>query len=172
VASLGIRGKRWAWRGLTYPGLLPQRRAWVSEARGPSRKTLRISPAGSDARKPAQLGEALRTRACCRNSVWGWRRLFEPFSLKRQFTLDQVPNGGGGQSYIASPEVQVKGLPALECRSFKYQNNGPLHFGRMFPGWNLRQRDCFSSRNDAHAGRDRLRVAFSCHVRPGFRAEC
>jgi len=24
VASLGIRGKRWAWRGLTYPGLLPQ----------------------------------------------------------------------------------------------------------------------------------------------------
>jgi hypothetical protein len=33
--------------------------------------------------------------------------------------------------------MQVKGLPALECRSFKYQNDGPLRFGRMFPGWNL-----------------------------------
>ena len=60
-----------------------------------------------------------------------------PSPWKRQFTLDQVPNGGGGQSYIASPEVQVKGLPALECRSFKFQNDGPLRFGRMFPGWNL-----------------------------------
>ena len=28
VASLGIRGKRWAWRGLTYPGLLPQQLAF------------------------------------------------------------------------------------------------------------------------------------------------
>src|SRR5215469_11454147 len=45
VASLGIRGKRVAWRGLTVPRLAAAT-TWLVRG-GPSRYALRISPAGS-----------------------------------------------------------------------------------------------------------------------------
>jgi hypothetical protein len=32
----------------------------------------------------------------------------------------------------------------LECRSFKNQNDGPLRFGRLFPGWSLSNVGCSS----------------------------
>src|SRR5262249_62176305 len=32
---------------------------------------------------------------------------------------------------------RCKACRHLECRSFKNQNDGPLRFGRLFPGWSL-----------------------------------
>jgi hypothetical protein len=45
--------------------------------------------------------------------------------------------GGGDQSYIACPQVRVKNPAGISSAVVSSQNGGPLHFGRLFPVWDL-----------------------------------
>ena len=101
-------------RPLQYPGLLPQRLRLQSEVL--RAETLRISPAGSAARKAAQFGEALQylgllpqRLAVVERAAVGCPRVSEDRegwsnpSPGKQFSLVQIPNGGGDQGYFTCP---------------------------------------------------------------------
>lgn len=70
----------------------------------------------------------------------------------KQFSLAQIPSGGGDQATLPVRRCRCKACRHLECRSFKNQNDGPLRFGRLFPGWNLSNVCCWNLGDAAFAG--------------------
>ena len=109
VASLGIRRKRVAWRGLTVPRLAA---ATMTQRAASGTKFLRTE-------------KAVRTLLLA--SSFRWYRFQTVVEIKATHPVRRC---------------RCEACRHLECRSFKNQNDGPLRFGRLFPGWSLSNVGC------------------------------
>jgi hypothetical protein len=135
-----VAGSEWPGEALHIQAYSPGNETRLVEdvCGGPSRSALRISPAGSNARNPAQLGEASHARACRAGKQMFLRDGAELVatlgSLKAVLRWKHVSTVV--EIRVTSPVVNAGASPAGFSRTVVQleQNDDPLHSGRTFPG--------------------------------------